>query len=115
MGMPPSAAGERRLALTIQFVLEREPDWKALPAKTPPRVIELLKRCLHKDIRLRVQDIRDARSIIEKAQKGRNHWQLAAAGAGTVALLAVGAALWLRGPARPASRDQWVQLTSFQD
>ena len=103
------------LADTIQAVLEREPDWKALPAKTPPRVSELLKRCLHKDIRLRVQDIRDARSMIEKAQQGRNHWQLAAAGAGAVALLAVGAALWLRGPAQLPGRDQWVQLTKLPD
>ncbi len=103
------------LADTIQAILECEPDLKALPAKTPPRVSELLKHCLRKDIRLRVQDIRDACSVIEKAQEGRNHWQLAATGAGVFALLAVGAALWLRGPAQLPGRDQWVQLTKFSD
>jgi serine/threonine protein kinase len=31
---------------TIAAVLEREPEWQALPAKTPARVRELLGRCL---------------------------------------------------------------------
>ena len=34
---------------TIAAVLEREPDWQALPAKTPAKVRELLRQCLQKD------------------------------------------------------------------
>ncbi len=34
---------------TIAAVLEREPDWQALPAKTPARIRDLLRRCLEKD------------------------------------------------------------------
>src|SRR5882762_169689 len=34
---------------TIAAVLEREPDWQALPAKTPAPVRELLHQCLQKD------------------------------------------------------------------
>ena len=34
---------------TIASVLEREPDWQALPAKTPTQVRELLRQCLQKD------------------------------------------------------------------
>ena len=34
---------------TIARILEREPDWAALPRTTPPRVRDLLKRCLTKD------------------------------------------------------------------
>ena len=30
-------------------VIEREPDWNALPARTPARLRELLRRCLIKD------------------------------------------------------------------
>ena len=34
---------------TIAAVLEREPNWQALPAKTPARVRDLLRQCLQKD------------------------------------------------------------------
>src|SRR4029077_13402308 len=31
---------------TVAAVLDREPDWKALPPETPPGALRLLKRCL---------------------------------------------------------------------
>ena len=34
---------------TIAAVLERDPDWSALPATTPPSIRRLLRRCLEKD------------------------------------------------------------------
>ncbi len=100
---------------TMQAVLEREPDWSALPPKTPPRIAAVLKQCLQKNVDLRLQSIDDARQVIEKVQKGRNHWAITSAAAAGVSVLAAGAALWMRGPAPPATRDQWVQLTNFQD
>jgi serine/threonine protein kinase len=45
----------------IAGVLEREPNWDALPQHTPPRVRQLLRRCLEKDHRHRLPDIGDAR------------------------------------------------------
>jgi eukaryotic-like serine/threonine-protein kinase len=45
----------------IARILEREPDWTALPAGTPPRVREILRRCLRKDAEERPRDIRDVR------------------------------------------------------
>jgi serine/threonine protein kinase/Tol biopolymer transport system component len=42
-------------------VLTKEPDWTLLPAGTPPRIVELLRRCLRKDFRERLRDIGDAR------------------------------------------------------
>jgi hypothetical protein len=45
----------------IARILEREPDWSALPPATPPRVVELLRRCLTKDATLRLRDIGEAR------------------------------------------------------
>jgi serine/threonine protein kinase len=45
----------------IARILEREPDWSALPANTPQRVRDLLKKCLRKDPRERLRDIGDAR------------------------------------------------------
>jgi Tol biopolymer transport system component len=47
-------------------VIEREPDWAALPASTPPRLRELLRRCSRKDPKTRLQAIGDARVQIEE-------------------------------------------------
>jgi serine/threonine protein kinase/Tol biopolymer transport system component len=49
----------------IARILEREPDWEALPARTPSRVRSLLRRCLEKDVKRRLRDIGDARIEIE--------------------------------------------------
>ena len=38
---------------TLTAVLERKPDWAALPAKTPPAIRRLLRWCLQKDPRNR--------------------------------------------------------------
>ena len=49
----------------VARILEREPEWSALPAGTPPRVRELLRRCLTKDARERLRDIGEARVTLE--------------------------------------------------
>ena len=51
----------------IVAVMTSEPDWTALPAATPPRVVELIQRCLKKDARGRWRDIGDARLELEHA------------------------------------------------
>jgi eukaryotic-like serine/threonine-protein kinase len=43
-------------------VLERHPDWNALPRSTPASIRQLLRRCLEKDMRQRLRDIGDARA-----------------------------------------------------
>ena len=103
------------LAETIAAVLEREPDWQALPAKTPAKIRELLRQCLQKDTGRRLHNIADARRTIEEAQRGWNRWRVAAVAAAALAMLAIGAALWLRGPARPPDRSEWVQITNLPD
>ena len=97
---------------TIAAVLEREPDWQALPAKTPAKVRELLRRCLQKDPGRRLQNIADARRTIEEVQRGSKRWQ-AIAVAAAVAILGIGVALWMRGPARTPDRSEWIQITNF--
>jgi hypothetical protein len=52
---------------TIAKILEREPEWGALPASTPPRVREILRRCLEKDLKKRQRDIGDVRIQLEEA------------------------------------------------
>jgi len=46
-------------------VLRGEPDWGALPAATPPRIRKLLRRCLERDRKQRLQAIGEARIIID--------------------------------------------------
>jgi Tol biopolymer transport system component len=112
-GRPPFVAPT--VAETFAAIVEREPDWNALPTATAQSVRELLRGCLHKDRMYRVQEIAEARATIEHAQGGWNRWRVAAIAAAAVAALAIGAGVWLRPPARPADRSEWVQLTQFPD
>jgi Tol biopolymer transport system component/tRNA A-37 threonylcarbamoyl transferase component Bud32 len=52
---------------TLASILRSEPDWSALPAATPARIRNLLRRCLEKDPRRRLHDVADARLEIEDA------------------------------------------------
>ena len=55
---------------TLAAILQREPDWHALPAATPAAVRRLLGRCLEKDPKLRLHDMADARIEIDDARSG---------------------------------------------
>jgi Tol biopolymer transport system component len=44
---------------TIVAVLDRDPDWRALPGSTPASIRRLLRRCLEKDPRRRLRDMGD--------------------------------------------------------
>ncbi len=52
---------------TIAAILEREPDWHALPAASPPLIRRLLRRCLEKDRTRRPADIADVGLDIDDA------------------------------------------------
>ena len=51
-------------------VIEREPDWSALPANTPSGIRRLLKRCLEKNVKERRRDAGDVIADIEDADNG---------------------------------------------
>ena len=91
------------------------PDWQALPAKTPAKIRELLRQCLQKDAGSRLNNIGDARGAIEETQRGWNRWQVTAMAVAAIALIAVGAALWMRNRSAVSDRSQWVQVTKFPD
>jgi serine/threonine-protein kinase len=103
----------------VVAVMTKEPDWSSLPASTPPRLVELLKRCLKKDARERLRDIGDARIEIGEVsgapahvsgrddeshvsvQPKRRTWALATAVALVTALATAGVvAILLRAPHR---------------
>ena len=54
---------------TLAAILEREPDWNAVPAATTTHVRKLLRRCLEKDAKHRLHDMGDARLDLEDALK----------------------------------------------
>jgi len=67
---------------TIVKILEREPDWAALPPQTPALARELLRRCLEKDAKKRLRDIGDARLELEESlTQLRSSGRMAAAAA----------------------------------
>jgi len=105
----------------IGSILEREPDWQALPHLTPGKIRDLVRRCLQKDKNLRVQAAGDARIEINEALaapatissdvlqvRGRTLWRWAlVAGLACVVVAAiVGFAVWNLKPApvRPVTR-----------
>jgi len=45
----------------VARVLEREPDWSAIPPSTPARLRDLIQRCLTKDVEQRPRDVGDLR------------------------------------------------------
>ena len=107
---------------SLAKVIEREPDWSALPADVPPSIVRLLKRCLTKNADDRLHDIADARLEIadalshveEGASRARTTWSdrrtwMAAA----CVLLAAAGGFWTAGSRQSPRRiDDRVQRLS---
>jgi Tol biopolymer transport system component len=121
-------------------VLRDTPDFSALPATTPERIVDLVRRCLRRKPRERLQAIGDARVVLEEVladphaedrpaapsagvtpaagHASKLAWIAAAAGLAAAGLFAV---LWLTsGRGTPAARPVHASLvvpegTSFGD
>ena len=50
---------------TLAAVIKDEPDWNLIPADTPQLVVDLMRRCLEKDPRRRLQSIGEARIALD--------------------------------------------------
>ena len=103
------------VAETFAAILEREPDWKALPSSTPATIRELLRRCLQRDRALRVQHIAEARDMLDQAQRGWHPWRIAAIAAGVVATLAAALFPLVKSAVPVTSPSEYTQLTNFTD
>ncbi len=51
---------------TLAAVLRSEPNWEALPAMVPVRIRQLLRRCLTRDPKRRLQAIGEARLVLQE-------------------------------------------------
>jgi len=91
------AFGGTSAADTLAHVMQSQPDWKALSPKVPASVQKLIRRCLTKDLKQRLQAIGEARIALETppdeptasvvAAKPRLGWILAGLFALTAAAL----------------------------
>jgi len=88
-------------------IFKAEPEWNRLPRNVPDSIRRLLRRCLEKDPKERLQHIGDARIEIRDAQDGtsaafvtidnrRRHWLYA-----LVAAIVAAVATWLVVSSRP--------------
>ena len=63
---------EPTISDTLASVLKSTPDWRALPESIPPQLHALLRWCLEKDPKRRLQAIGDARVQIERLIAGES-------------------------------------------
>ncbi|MEQ1757198.1 MAG: protein kinase [Vicinamibacterales bacterium] len=61
------AFGGDEVSEVLSRVLQREPEWAALPSALSPTLVVYLKRCLHKDPKQRIPDIAAMRLALEGA------------------------------------------------
>ncbi len=103
----------------LAAILTTEPDWAKLPADTPATVRALMRRCLERDLRERLQAIGEARIIISSRSRAvlpagtqaspHAVLPLLASALALVAMVLAGSAVawWMREPQTP--RDAVVR------
>jgi TolB-like protein len=123
-----AAFGRATMADTLSAVLEREPEWDALPPDTPRSLRRILQRSLAKDSRERLRDIHDIRVELDELQSARDAsrrapragtspgrrwtWPMLAMTALALTALA-GTAVWLwRTEASPSARETMQEAAS---
>jgi serine/threonine protein kinase len=101
---------------TLAAIIEREPDWAALPPSTPSGILDLLHRFLEKNPKRRLRDVGDARIEIETSIAGGGRqalrirrWLVPA----TVGIVALAWFLWSQHERRPASAQDPVRNATF--
>ena len=110
------AFGGKTTSDALAAVLDREPDWGALPEAVPDSARRLLRRCLTKDVRKRLQHIGDARLELEetgadperRSKHGPRRFRVSpapvvAAVLGALAAGLVGGLVWRVTSGRPAA------------
>lgn len=71
------------VADTLGGIIEREPDWHALPDNTPSELRSLLRRCLEKDPQRRSSSASDIAAILEDLHEELKHGPIGSTEAAT--------------------------------
>ena len=115
---------------TLARLIERDPDWSALPETTPPQVRTLLRRCLEKDPRKRAPHIGLARLDVDDALSGpagpiaataarvrrpAKLMVMIAAATSVVAILSAGLGYWLGSSPPEAAASAYRSLLLFDE
>ncbi len=107
---------------SIARVLEREPDWSALPVATSVPLRRLLRHCLAKDPKARLRDIGDwrieldavdHRDLAAEAGAAVWRWRWPAAALVAVAIAAPGV-LWQEAGQNPIAGATFTPLTNWE-
>ncbi len=109
-------------------ILDREPDWNALPAATPPPVRDLLHGLLEKSVDRRWRDIRDVKAALDGAfashstlqthargGTGRRPLRWAAAAFAVAAALLVAFLLRTRSGDGALPKQKYLAIMPFKD
>jgi serine/threonine-protein kinase len=119
-------AGERSSEIVAK-IIEREPDFGALPADIPRTIRRLIQRCLEKDPRRRLRDLGDARlELIDAIDNGVDELSAVSSGstgqrpaargiaiAAVISAAVAGAAVWLAMRPDPAAPVAAARVTRF--
>jgi len=107
---------------TLASVLEREPDWSALPPALDRRITRLIRRCLEKPLSRRLRDIGDAVTELDDIKEVSEEpagGHVAIARRSIVAALlivgivaGIGAWISLRGPSQPALQEVRLEINA---
>ena len=124
------AFGGATLSDTLAAVIEREPDWQALPSSTPAAIHKLLRRCLTKPVGRRLRDIGDAVFDLESASaadesvrtaapatdrkrfRARSALTVMAAALTAAAVIVASSAWWAGAPESALTLESMTRLTS---
>ena len=107
---------------TVARIIEREPDWQALPQDTPANIRVLLRRCLEKDPHHRLQHIGDAALEMSETLntpattppvKSR---RIAVIISAAIIVILSGIAVWfaLTKQSQPSSKEIWLVVLPFR-
>ena len=112
---------------TLARVIDREPDWAALPDNVPPVLNNFVRRCLQKDLKKRIRDIGDVSLAMEGAFETAatpvesvpppqlQVWQRPVAGVGIVTVLVTALAATIMMRPEPVPPPDLVQLAIVPD
>ncbi len=124
------AFGGATLTDTLAAVIEREPDWQALPSSTHAAIHKLLRRCLTKPVGRRLRDIGDAVLDLESASaadesvrtpapatdrkrfRARSALTVTAAALTAAAVIVASSAWWGGTPESALALESMTRLTS---